>query len=65
MIINYDHFAEDLPKAETIVFSSLEENEEVLRLRRIGKYNAVHCDGVVKRGFLQLISIPYRNYSTP
>jgi AraC-like DNA-binding protein len=31
MLNNYDHFAADLPKAETIAFSSLEENEEVLR----------------------------------
>jgi AraC-like DNA-binding protein len=31
MTINYDLFAADLPKAETIAFSSLEENEEVLR----------------------------------
>ena len=30
MINNYDRFAADLPKAETIAFSSLEENEEVL-----------------------------------
>jgi AraC-like DNA-binding protein len=31
MINSYDHFAADLPKADSIAFSSLEENEEVLK----------------------------------
>jgi AraC-like DNA-binding protein len=30
MSVNYDHFAADLPKAESIAFTSLDENEEFL-----------------------------------